>query len=605
MAKNKRGQRPLSLGDIPKGDILYFLSFFRPHIKLFTADMICAVFVAAVDVWFPVISRKTLNKLLPQFELNPNFVMKAFFLIIAFCFGLYILRTAAYWFITYFGHVFGVAVETDMRREIFNHIQKQSFSFFDKNRTGLIMSRATTDLFDISELAHHGPEDLLISILTLLGAFGVLFSIRWELAVIVFVSLPLMIFMTYSCRKKVMNSSAGVKARTADINTELEAAVSGIRVTKVFTNELFEINRFEESNREYYFAKKQNYKAMAEMHSKMEFVTHILNVIILAAGGWFIMQKQMTLGDLVAANMFVAAFLQPIRRLTNFVEQFSNGMAGFMRFSQLMRTHEEIEEKPDALVLENCRGEISLEHVNFEYNEGLDVLKDLTLKVPAGKTVALVGPSGGGKTTICHLIPRFYDFESGSIFIDGKNIKDFTLESLRKQIGFVQQDVFLFAGTVRDNIAYGKPDATEEEIILAARRAEIYDDIMNMSDGFNTVVGERGIRLSGGQKQRISIARVFLKNPPVLVLDEATSALDTVTEMKIQGAFDELSKGRTTFVIAHRLSTIRNAHIIAVVDNGRIIETGTHQELLNARGEYYRLYNAQNMSNIRTEGEKF
>lgn len=602
MAKNKQGQRPLSLKEIPKGDIPYFISYFRPHLKLFVADLIFAVLVAVIDVLFPVISRTTLNNLLPRFSENPSQVAKIFVIVIAGCLVLYGLRTIAYWFITYFGHVFGVAVEKDMRRDIFRHIQKQSYSFFDKNRTGMIMSRATTDLFDISELAHHGPEDLLISFLTLIGAFGVMLTIRWELAVIVFISLPVMIFVTYNGRKRVMNSSAGVKMRTAEINTELESSISGIRVTKVFTNERYEMEKFEKSNQAFFDAKKENYKAMAGMHSKMEFTTHILNVVVLAVGGWFIMHDKMTVGDLVAANLFVSAFLQPIRRLTNFVEQFSNGMAGFMRFSEVMRTHEEIEEKADAIALKECRGAISFENVGFEYNEGMEVLSDFTLKVEEGKTVALVGPSGGGKTTVCHLIPRFYDYDSGKITLDGIEIKNLTLESLRQQIGFVQQDVFLFAGTVRENIAYGKPDATDEEIELAAKRAEIYDDIMKMPHGFDTIVGERGIKLSGGQKQRVSIARVFLKNPPILVLDEATSALDTVTEMKIQGAFDELSKGRTTFVIAHRLSTVRNADLIAVIENGRIVETGSHDQLIEKGGEYFKLYSVQAGSGLTESG---
>lgn len=592
--KDKPGQSPLSLKDIPKGDLKYFLSYFKPHWHLFAADLFFAVLVAAIDVCFPAASRYLLNILLPQFKDSPDYVFRTFFIIIGLFFLLYLLRTLAYWFITYFGHVFGVAVEKDMRRDIFTHIEKQSYSFFDKNRTGKIMSRATTDLFDISELAHHGPEDLLISILTLAGAFVVMLSIRWQLALVVFISLPVMIFITHTSRKHLMNSSKGVKGKTADINSDLESSISGIRVTKVFTNEEYEIKRFAESNQAFFDSKKHYYKAMAGMHSKMEFVTHILNVVVIGLGGFYIMRDQMTLGDLVAANMFVAAFLQPIRRLTNFVEQFSTGMAGFIRFSEVMRTHEEILEKPDAEEIKDVKGEIVFKDINFEYNEGMEVLKNFNLTVPAGKTVALVGPSGGGKTTICHLLPRFYDYESGTITLDGRDIKDFTINSLRRQIGFVQQDVFLFAGTIRENIAYGKPGATEQEIEMAARRAEIYDDIVKMPEGFDTVVGERGIKLSGGQKQRVSIARVFLKNPPILVLDEATSALDTVTELKIQGAFDELSKGRTTFIIAHRLSTVRNADLIAVVDHNEIIECGTHSQLLEQKGEYYNLFTAQN-----------
>lgn len=592
--RDKPPVTPLGFSDVKKEEYKLFFSYFKPHLGLFFADLLCALFVAAVDVVFPVISRFVLNTLLPSYTANENTVTKTFFTIIALCFLMYILRTAAHWFITYFGHVFGVAVEKDMRRDIFIHIQKQSFSFFDKNRTGKIMSRATTDLFDISELAHHGPEDLLISLLTLTGAFVVMMKIRWELAVIVFVSLPVMIIFTHFSRKKVMNASKAVKGVTADINADIESSVSGARVTKAFTNEEYEAAKFAISNQNFFDSKKKYYRSMASMHAKMEFVTHILSVVILGAGGYFIMRGQMTLGDLVAANMFVAAFLQPIRRLTNFVEQFSTGMAGFLRFSEVMRTHEEIFEKSDALEIKDVKGEIVFKDINFEYSEGMEVLKNFNLTVPAGKTVALVGPSGGGKTTICHLLPRFYDFDSGSITLDGHDIKDITIKSLRQQIGFVQQDVFLFAGSIKENIAYGKPDATDQEIELAARRAEVYDDIMKMPEKFDTLVGERGIKLSGGQKQRVSIARVFLKNPPILVLDEATSALDTVTELKIQGAFDELSKGRTTFVIAHRLSTVRNADLIAVVDHNEIVECGTHSQLLEKQGEYYKLFTAQN-----------
>ena len=589
----KEGVSPLDFRDVKKSEYKLFFSYFKPHRKLFFADLICAVFVAAVDIVFPVISRFLLNKLLPQYSVNPNGIVKSFFLIIALCFLMYIFRTMAQWFVTFFGHVFGVAVEKDMRRDIFTHIENQSFSFFDKNRTGKIMSRVTTDLFEISELAHHGPEDLLISLLTLVGSFVVMFSIRWQLAVIVFISLPVMIFLTYSSRKKLMSTSKGVKSKTAEINAGIESSISGARVTKVFTNESYEINKFEEYNQEFFNSKKYYYKAMAGMHSKMEFTTHILSVVILGVGGYFIMAGKMTLGDLVAANMFVAAFLQPIRRLTNFIEQFSTGMAGFFRFTEIMDTHTETVDSPSAKELTGVKGNIQFNDVCFSYETGQTVLDHISFSVDAGKTFAIAGPSGGGKTTLCSLLARFYEISSGTITIDGENIKNFTLKSLRQQIGFVQQDVFLFAGTVGENIAYGKPGATFTEIVEAAKRAEIYDDIMKMPDGFNTVVGERGIKLSGGQKQRVSIARVFLKNPPVLVLDEATSALDSVTEQKIQRAFEELSKGRTTFIIAHRLSTIRNADMIAIIDNHKIMEMGSNQELLDKRGEYFNLYTEQ------------
>lgn len=599
MAKNRKSAvLPLSFRDVKKSEYKLFFSYFKPHKWLFFADLFCAVFVAAVDVVFPVISRFTLNKVLPQYLNSADnsvqrTVIFTFFSIIALCFLMCVLRTVAQWFITFFGHIFGVAVEKDMRRDIFEHIEKQSFSFFDKNRTGQLMSRTTTDLFEISELAHHGPEDLLISLLTLFGAFFVMVSIRWQLAVIVFVTLPLLIFAVYSSRKSLMGSSSLVKGKTAEINSAVESSISGARTTKIFTNEDYEFSKFEKSNQNFFDAKRLYYKAMAGMNSKMEFVTHILSVIILAVGGFYIMKGEMTLGDLVAANMFVAAFLQPIRRLANFVEQFSTGMAGFMRFSEMMQIHEEMPEKPGAVELSEKIESVDFENVSFDYSENFPVLKNISLEVKKGQTVAFVGPSGGGKTTLCNLLARFYEVKDGSIKINGIDIRDYKLKSLRSQIGFVQQDVFMFAGTIRENIAYGRPDATEAEIIEAAKEAEIYDDIMNMQNGFDSVIGERGIKLSGGQKQRISIARVFLKNPPVLVLDEATSALDSITEQKIQSAFDRLCSGRTAFVIAHRLSTIKNADKIAVLENHKIVESGTHEQLLNKKGEYFNLYTAQ------------
>ncbi|WP_308690181.1 ABC transporter ATP-binding protein [uncultured Treponema sp.] len=599
MPKNRKSAvLPLSFRDVKKSEYKLFFSYFKPHKWLFFADLFCAVFVAAVDVIFPVISRFTLNKVLPQYLNSADnsvqrTVIFTFFSIIALCFLMCVLRTVAQWFITFFGHVFGVAVEKDMRRDIFEHIEKQSFSFFDKNRTGQLMSRTTTDLFEISELAHHGPEDLLISLLTLFGAFFVMFSIRWQLAVIVFVTLPLLIFAVYSSRKSLMGSSSLVKGKTAEINSAVESSISGARTTKIFTNEDYEFSKFEKNNQNFFDAKRLYYKAMAGMHSKMEFVTHILSVIILAVGGFYIMKGKMTLGDLVAANMFVAAFLQPIRRLANFVEQFSTGMAGFMRFSEMMQIHEEMPEKTDAVELSEKIESVDFENVSFDYSENFPVLKNISLEVKKGQTVAFVGPSGGGKTTLCNLLARFYEVKDGSIKINGIDIRDYKLKSLRSQIGFVQQDVFMFAGTIRENIAYGRPDATEAEIIEAAKEAEIYDDIMNMQNGFDSVIGERGIKLSGGQKQRISIARVFLKNPPVLVLDEATSALDSITEQKIQSAFDRLCSGRTAFMIAHRLSTIKNADKIAVLENHKIVESGTHEQLLSKKGEYFNLYTAQ------------
>ena len=564
-----------------------FLSYFKPHLGLFIGDMCCAAFIAGIDLVFPVLTRYTINKLLPE-----N-LYKFFFIMIFFMVGIYVLRTAAYYFVTYLGHVFGVKVETDMRKDIFAHIEKQSFSFFDNHRTGHLMSNATYDLFEITELAHHGPEDLLISFATLIGSFIIMLSIRWELAIVIFTILPLMIFYTAFSRFKLTATSKNVKAKTAEINATVESSISGARVTKAFTNEKFEQNRFNIGNNNFYKAKKEYYSAMAGFHCKIEFSTHILNVVVLALGGFFIMKGKMNLADLVAINLFVAAFLQPIRRLTNFIEQFTTGMAGFSRFTEIMETHTETPEKPFAKPIPKINGNICYKNVAFSYNQNISVLNNISFSIQPGQKVALVGPSGGGKTTLCHLLPRFYEINSGLITIDGIDIRDVTVESLRQQIGLVQQEVFMFAGTIKENIAYGKIGASQEEIEDAARRAEIHDDIMKMPEGYNTVVGERGLKLSGGQKQRISIARIFLKNPPILILDEATSALDSATEVKIQNAFDELSKGRTTLVIAHRLSTIKNADNIIVVTDEGIAETGTHEQLLLKKGLYRDLYTAQ------------
>ena len=456
------------------------------------------------------------------------------------------------------------------------------------------MARATTDLFEITELAHHGPEDFFIAILTIFGSFFLLLKIRWELAIIVIISMPIILFIVIFSRRNLSKTSKKVKETTAEINANLESSISGIRVTKGFVNEELENKNFDAMNKKYSHAKRIRFKYMAFFHSNIELCNNLLSLLVLAAGGYFIMKGKMTLPDLVAANLFIASFTAPIRKLTNFVEQFSTGMAGFSRFLEIMQTEPEEPDSPDAVEILASRGNISFEHVNFSYANNIQVLSDINFTVKSGEKFALVGSSGGGKSTICNLIPRFYEISEGQILLDGINIKKIKRNSLRNQIGIVQQDVFLFAGSVRENISYAKPNATEQEIILAAKRAEIHDDIMNMPDGYETIVGERGIKLSGGQKQRISIARCFLKNPPILILDEATSALDTATEIKIQKAFDELSKGRTTIVIAHRLSTIKNADKIAVINHKTICETGTHSDLIAKQGEYYKLCQAQN-----------
>ena len=565
-----------------------FFSYYKPHLKLFIADMICAFMIAAIDVAFPMFSRYALDILIP----NGNLRIFTFFIIILG--GGYFLRWLCNWFVNYWGHIFGNRIEQDMRRDVFSHLEKLPFSFYDTNRTGKIMARATTDLFEITELAHHGPEDFFIAILTIFGSFFLLLKIRWELAIIVIISMPIILFIVIFSRRNLSKTSKKVKETTAEINANLESSISGIRVTKGFVNEELENKNFDAMNKKYSHAKRIRFKYMAFFHSNIELCNNLLSLLVLAAGGYFIMKGKMALPDLVAANLFIASFTAPIRKLTNFVEQFSTGMAGFSRFLEIMQTEPEESDFSDAVEILASRGNISFEHVNFSYANNIQVLSDINFTVKSGEKFALVGSSGGGKSTICNLIPRFYEISEGQILLDGINIKKIKRNSLRNQIGIVQQDVFLFAGSVRENIAYAKPNATEQEIILAAKRAEIHDDIMNMPDGYETIVGERGIKLSGGQKQRISIARCFLKNPPILILDEATSALDTATEIKIQKAFDELSKGRTTIVIAHRLSTIKNADKIAVINHKTICETGTHSDLIAKQGEYYKLCQAQN-----------
>lgn len=539
-----------------------------------------------MDVAFPMASRYAIDCIIPMHD------MKHFIILAAVCMAAYIVRREAAWFVNYWGHLFGAHVECDMRRDVFDKLMSCSFSFFDTHRTGHLMSRATTDLFEITELAHHGPEDVFISLLTLIGAFAMLMKIRPLMAAIVGIFLLVIIIATAFSRRRLSASSRYVKDVTSNLNAMLESSISGVRVAKSFTNEEYERARFKQGNGEYYNAKRKFYLSMSSFHANIEFFNGLLNVLVLAAGGIFIMQGKMTIADLVAANLFVSAFMHPIGRLANFVEQFSTGMAGFTRFLELMRTSSDERDAPDAKPIEHTAGQIELRNVSFKYERGDIVLDNVNLTIKAGEKFALVGSSGGGKTTLCSLIPRFYEVTSGAVLLDGEDVRGITLETLRKQIGIVQQDVFLFAGTVRENIAYGKQDATDEEIKEAAKRAQMHDDIMAMKDGYNTLVGERGVMLSGGQKQRISIARCFLKNPPILILDEATSALDSATEIKIQKIFDALSKGRTTLVIAHRLSTIRNADRIAVIDEKGIAETGTHSELMAHGGEYKALYEA-------------
>ncbi len=564
-----------------------FLSYYKPHLRLFLLDMACALGIALVDLAFPWTTRQALNQLLPKQ------LYLAFFGVMAVLLAAYGLRSGMNYVVTYYGHMMGVRIEADIREDLFRHMQDLSFSFYDHNRTGQLMSRVTNDLFEVTELAHHGPEDLFISVVTLIGAFTLMCTLQWKLALVVFAVVPVFVLFTIFQRRRMMKASAQVKQNMAGINNELESAISGMRTAKAFANEGQESRKFQRSNESFKGAKRDYYKAMGIYNAGLEFALPAMNVLTVAAGGYLIMKGEMAFEDLVAFVLYISTFLTPVRKLAAFVEQFLNGMAGFKRFVELMRVEPAIQDAPDAEVLDTVKGDIRVEDVSFSY-EGTDqVLDHVTIHIPAGETVAVVGPSGGGKSTLCQLIPRFYDVTSGRILVDGKDVRSVTQRSLRHNIGIVQQDVFLFAGTVMDNIRYGRPDASDAEIIAAAKRAEIYDDIIAMPEGFQTYVGERGVMLSGGQKQRISIARIFLKNPPVLILDEATSALDSVTEARIQSAFDELAKGRTTLIIAHRLSTIRNASRIIVVDDNHIAEEGTHAELLAKGGEYAALYQAQ------------
>ena len=564
-----------------------FLSYFSAHRRLFILDMCCAFLVALVDLLYPLLSRYAMQTLLPQ----NAFV--TFFTVMGVVVAAYVVRSLLQFVITYWGHTFGIRVEADIRQDLFAHLQTLGFDFFDANRTGQLMSRLTSDLFEITELAHHGPEDLFISCATIVGALVIMFTIEWRLALVVSLLIPLFILVVMSRRRKLGEVSRQVKAKVAVITTEIESSLSGIRTAKAFANEGWEFSKFCEANVHFRTSKRQFHKEMGIFNAVMEFFLSIMSVAVIAVGGYLIMRSQMNYIDLITFSLYISTFISPIRKLANFTEQFAVGVAGLQRFTQLMRTEPTLQDRPDAKTLANVRGDIVADHVDFSYTGELDVLHDVSLHVTPGETIAIVGPSGGGKTTLCQLIPRFYDVSDGSIAIDGVDVRDLTQKSLREHIGIVQQDVFLFADTVLENIRYGRPGASMEDIVDAAKKAEIYDDIMAMPHGFDTYVGERGTLLSGGQKQRIAIARIFLKNPPILILDEATSALDTITESKIQSAFDALAKGRTTLIIAHRLSTIRNATRILVIEDGKIQEQGTHKELMALGGVYADLYLTQ------------
>lgn len=566
------------------------LRYFKPHIRIFILDMCCALFVALVDLTFPMVSRYAM------YQLIPNGFYRTLFAVMAVVVFAYVLRSLGYYVMTYWGHTFGAKVEADIRADLFHHLQELDFEFYDHNRTGSLMNRLTGDLFEITELSHHGPEDVLIATLTILGAMFFMFRMQWKLALLVSVLIPVFIILVMSTRRRWGLASVNVKKKMAEINSQAESSISGIKTSKAFANEDVDTARFASSNDRFKAAKSEYYQAMATFMASQEFFACIMPVAVIAFGSKLIMDGEMNYIDLITFTLFVNAFLAPVRKLAAFAEVFTNGTAGLKRFIEIMETEPKVKDKADAKPLVVSRGEIDVDHISFSYEDRREVLHELTLHVKSGETLAVVGHSGGGKTTLCQLIPRFYDVTAGAIMIDGQDIRDVTKKSIAENIGIVQQDVFIFADTIYNNIAYGRPGASFDEVKEAAVKAKIYDDILAMPDGFDTYVGERGTMLSGGQKQRVSIARIFLKNPKILILDEATSALDTVTEQEIQKSFDELAKGRTGLIIAHRLATVRNADRIILIDDGRIKEEGTHEELMKLGGSYAKLYNTQRLT---------
>lgn len=569
-----------------------FARYYKPHLGLFLLDIGCATLVAAVDVAFPLLTNYLLKRLFPEIEqTGSGHLVVLFAVLIGAIFAAYILRAIMLYIVNYWGHLFGVRVEADMRRDIFSHIQTLPFSFYDKIRTGKLLSRATTDLFEISELAHHGPEDLLISSLTVIGAFIAMFCIEWRIALAMLLIMPFCIFFVMKARYSMKSTSKSVKEQMANINAGIESSISGARVAKAFANEEYEIEKFEEGNNLFLHAKNRFYKTMALFNSGTEFFIALFNVVVLLVGGILIVRKAgFSSLTFITFMLYVSAFTSPLKRFASFFEQYMMGMAGFTRFLEILDTKSDVVDRENAVEVEHLNGKIEFRNVGFAYESGHNVLSHVDLTIEPGKKLALVGPSGGGKTTLCHLLMRFYDVQEGAILVDGIDVRDYTQESLRRHIGIVQQDVFLFAGSILENIRYGRLDATDEEVVQAAVRAHIHDEIMLFPDQYQTEVGERGVKLSGGQKQRISIARLFLKNPPILILDEATSALDTVTEYDIQKSFDALAEGRTTLIIAHRLSTVRNADEIIVIDEHGIRERGSHDELVAMNGLYSTFY---------------
>ena len=575
--------------DYSRSKLNIFASYIRPHKRAFMTDMILSVMIALVDLVFPYISRWSMYNLLP------DRLYTAFFTVMAVMFAAYLLRAVFQYLVTVIGHRMGTLVEADMREDMFSHMQELSFSFFDRNRTGILLARVTNDLFEIVELAHHGPEIILTCTLTIAGSLIVLLTINWRLSLLLIVMMPVCLIFGIRQRRNMQAANREVKKKTGEINAAIESGISGIRTSKAFANEQAENEKFEIANEAFKKSRVAFYRAMGLFNAGVEAAVGIMQVGVIALGGYLIMRGGMTFIDLITFTLYVSTFTSPIRKFMQFMEIYSQGMAGFDRFVELMRTKPDIEDAPDAEELTEVRGEIRFDNVSFSYQDGTEVLDRISLDIAPGETFALVGASGGGKTTMCHLIPRFYDVTSGAVLIDGKDVRTLTQRSLHRQIGIIQQDVFLFAGTVMDNIRYGRPDASDKEVIEAAIRAEIHEEILKMPDGYQTFVGERGVVLSGGQKQRISIARVFLKDPPILILDEATSALDSVTEEKIQKSLDYLSTGKTCLVIAHRLSTVRKADHIAVIEDKQILEMGTRDELLAKNGVYAELERAQAM----------
>ena len=563
-----------------------FIAYYKDHKLVFALDMLASFLVSLISVIYPILTRKMLNNFIPNKQYRMIIISGIVLL------ALYCVRYGLNFFIQYYGHVMGVYIQAKMRSNLFAHLQNMPFTFFDNNQTGKIMTRMTDDLFEIAELAHHGPENIIISIITLLISLVYLMTINIPLSLIIFAMVPILVLVANKIRKIHLENRRRCRKAISVINGHLQTSISGIRVTKAFTNAEKEQEKFEVGNKQFIQANKEQYHTMARFNSSTTFITDIFNVIVLIAGGIYLYNGRIDFADYSAFILSVSLFMSPINKLIAFTEQLQSGITGFERYCQIMDLPEETDEK-DASELKDVKGDIEFKSVSYGYEQDSDVLKDVSLKIKAGETFALVGPSGGGKTTICHLIPRFYHLNEGQILIDGKDINSVTAKSLRENIGIVQQDVYLFDDTIANNILYGNLKATEEQMIEAAKKANIHDYIMSLPEGYQTNIGERGVKLSGGQKQRLCIARVFLKDPAILILDEATSALDNTTEMLIQKSLDELCKGRTTIVVAHRLSTIKNADEIAVISAGKVLEKGTHKELMDLNGQYARLYNEQ------------